>query len=109
MKQSKNIGIVLSGGGFKGVAHIGALKALKEAGLTPNFISGTSAGAIIGSLYAGDYSIEDIYTFFQNTSIFSLHKFSKKNQGFWILKNSLKICFSSFLKTLLNRYQKNCL
>ena len=46
------IGLVLSGGGIRGVAHLGVLNALKESGITPNIISATSAGAIIGALYA---------------------------------------------------------
>lgn len=46
------IGLVLSGGGIRGVAHLGVLNALKESGITPSIISATSAGAIIGALYA---------------------------------------------------------
>lgn len=46
------IGLVLSGGGIRGVAHLGVLNALKESGITPSIISATSAGAIIGVLYA---------------------------------------------------------
>ncbi len=43
------VGLVLSGGGIKGVAHIGAIKALEENNISPYYISGTSAGAIIGA------------------------------------------------------------
>lgn len=49
------IGLVLSGGGAKGVAHIGALKVLEEAGIPIDYISGTSMGAIVGGLYAIGY------------------------------------------------------
>ena len=69
MKTTKNIGLVLSGGGFKGVAHIGVIQALEEAGIIPGFISGTSAGAIVGSLYAGGYSPEKIKDFFKKNLI----------------------------------------
>ena len=48
----KKFGLVLSGGGAKGYAHIGVLKALEENGITPDFIVGTSMGAIVGGLYA---------------------------------------------------------
>jgi len=53
---SYSVGIVLSGGGVRGFAHIGALKALNERGIFPQVISGVSAGAIIGSLYADGYT-----------------------------------------------------
>ncbi|WP_271765737.1 patatin-like phospholipase family protein [Aquimarina algiphila] len=82
MKTSKNIGLVLSGGGFKGVAHIGAIQAIQEAGIKPNYISGTSAGAIVGSLYAGGYSPQEIRNFFQKTSIFNFNRFTRKKAGF---------------------------
>jgi NTE family protein len=55
-----NIGLVLSGGGTKGFAHLGLLQALNEAGIYPDIISGTSAGAIAGVLYADGYSPREI-------------------------------------------------
>ncbi len=48
------IGIVLSGGGIRGIAHLGVLKALKDKDITISTITGTSAGAIVGSLYANN-------------------------------------------------------
>lgn len=54
------IGLVLSGGGAKGLAHIGALKVLEEAGIHPDFIGGTSMGSIIGGLYAIGYDAKSI-------------------------------------------------
>jgi NTE family protein len=50
------VGVALSGGGSRGMAHIGTLLALEEAGLAPHFIAGTSSGAIIGGLYAAGYT-----------------------------------------------------
>ena len=46
--QRKKVGLVLSGGGAKGVAHIGVLKVLEEAGIPIDYISGTSMGEIVG-------------------------------------------------------------
>jgi len=46
------IGLVLSGGGMRGAAHIGAIKALEEHHIFPTHIAGTSAGAIVGAFYA---------------------------------------------------------
>jgi len=53
---SQKVGVVLSGGGAKGVTHIGVLKALEENGIPIDFITGTSMGAVIGGLYASGYS-----------------------------------------------------
>lgn len=53
--QRKTVGVVLSGGGAKGVAHIGALKVLEEAGIPIDYIAGTSMGAIVGGLYSVGY------------------------------------------------------
>ncbi|HEX2934371.1 MAG TPA: patatin-like phospholipase family protein [Bacteroidales bacterium] len=54
--QRPKIGVVLSGGGAKGLAHIGVLKVLEEAGIPIDYIAGTSMGSIIGGLYAIGYS-----------------------------------------------------
>lgn len=54
------VGLVLSGGGAKGLAHIGVLKVLEEAGIVPDYISGTSMGSIMGGLYAIGYSADDL-------------------------------------------------
>ena len=55
-----NIGLVLSGGGARGFAHLGVIQALNEAGIFPDVISGTSAGALIGVLYADGYTPGEI-------------------------------------------------
>jgi len=56
----QRIGLVLSGGGAAGIAHIGVLKAIEERGIPIDYITGTSAGALIGSLYACGLSPEEI-------------------------------------------------
>ena len=56
------IGLVLSGGGAKGIAHVGIIKAMEEEGLRPDFIAGTSMGSIIGGLYATGYSADQLDT-----------------------------------------------
>ncbi len=56
----KKVGVVLSGGGAKGVAHIGVLKVLEEAGIPIDYIVGTSMGAIVGGLYAIGYSVDEL-------------------------------------------------
>lgn len=52
------IGLVLSGGAAKGIAHVGVLKVLEEAGIVPDIVTGTSMGSIIGGLYAMGYSAD---------------------------------------------------
>ncbi len=59
-EKRPKIGLVLSGGGAKGIAHIGILKTMEEAGLTPDYITGTSMGSIIGGLYSIGYSAEEL-------------------------------------------------
>ena len=59
-EQRKKVGVVLSGGGAKGAAHIGVIKALEENNIPIDYITGTSIGAIIGSLYAMGYSPEEM-------------------------------------------------
>ena len=54
--SAQKVGLVLSGGGAKGAAHIGVIKALEENNIPIDYITGTSIGAIIGSLYAMGYS-----------------------------------------------------
>jgi NTE family protein len=61
MSEKKyNTGLVLSGGGARGFAHLGLIQALNDAGIFPDIISGTSAGALVGVLYADGYSPKEI-------------------------------------------------
>ena len=62
------VGLTLSGGGAKGFAHVGALKAMEELGIRPDIISGTSAGAVIAVLYADGYSPDEILDLFSGLS-----------------------------------------
>ncbi len=75
-------GLVLSGGGVRGVAHMGAIKALEEYGIYPSHITSTSSGAIVGALYAGGCTCEDILGFFKTTELFSFNNYAKSNPGF---------------------------
>lgn len=60
VSAGERTGLVLSGGGARGLAHIGVLKALHEHGIHPSAVAGTSMGSIVGGLYATGYSIEQI-------------------------------------------------
>lgn len=62
--KTYKLGLALSGGGAKGFAHIGVFKLLEECGLMPDVIVGTSAGALMGSLFADGYSADEIKELF---------------------------------------------
>ncbi len=75
-------GLVLSGGGFRGVAHIGVIKAMEEAGIQITHVAGTSSGAIIGSLYSAGYSYQEILEFVKGVNLFSIYKYAVNKPGF---------------------------
>ena len=81
MAKKHKIGVALSGGGAKGIAHLGVLKALEEYGIKIDIISGVSVGAIIGALYADGHSTEEINTFFQKNSLFQMVSFNLPKNG----------------------------
>ena len=58
--ERPKIGLVLSGGGARGIAHIGVLKVLEEVGIEPDYITGTSMGSVIGALYAIGYRSDQL-------------------------------------------------
>src|SRR5690606_26005539 len=66
------VGLVLSGGGAKGLAHIGVLKVLEEAGVRVDYIGGTSMGAIVGALYASGYDARELDSIFRTTELTTL-------------------------------------
>ena len=65
----QKVAVVLSGGGSKGAAHAGVLKALEENNIQIDYIIGTSIGAFVGALYASGYSPEEIENFFISTDL----------------------------------------
>lgn len=80
--STKNIGLVLSGGGAKAIAHIGLIEVLLENNIVPTIISGTSAGALIGALYAANYSPKEMISFFEDTPLFKMSLFAINKPGF---------------------------
>lgn len=89
------IGVVLSGGGIRGVAHIGFLKFLEEQGIRPTHYAGASAGSIVGSLAADGYSPEEMLQIAKEHKIFSMIKPSWPSLGLTALDK---------LPKLLNKY-----
>lgn len=74
-------GLVLSGGGVRGAAHLGLMKALEEYDIVPDYISGSSMGAIVGAFYAAGYSYQENLNFLKRTPLFALERFSFKKPG----------------------------
>jgi NTE family protein len=83
MAKSKKYktGLVLSGGGAKGFAHLGAIKALEENNIKPDVISGVSAGAIVGAFYADGFNTDEIFKLFTQKKLFKYFELAKPNVG----------------------------
>ncbi len=61
VRTRPKIGLALSGGGSHGIAHVGVLKVMEEAGLRPDYITGVSMGSIVGGMYAIGYSADSLH------------------------------------------------
>jgi len=81
MMPNDDIGIVLSGGGIRGIAHIGVLRALSERGIRPAHVAGASAGAIVGALYAAGYTHREMLDFFETKNPFRFFNMSITKPG----------------------------
>ncbi|HET7360876.1 MAG TPA: patatin-like phospholipase family protein, partial [Salinimicrobium sp.] len=116
-EKDPEVGLVLSGGGAKGLAHIGALKVIEEAGVQIDYIGGSSMGAIIGSLYAAGYSAHQLDSIFQETNFSVLIQdqlprsaktfYEKEDAEKYVLSlpfNNFKISFPSGLSRGQNLY-----
>ena len=71
-KKDVSVGLVLSGGGARGLAHIGVLKAIEQAGVKIDYIAGTSTGAIVGALYASGYTASQLDLMFKQVDFSTL-------------------------------------
>jgi len=93
-KENKDlkVGLVLSGGGAKGLAHIGALKVIENSGVQIDYIAGTSMGAIVGALYASGYSADELLVLFKQANFDELIRddFQRKNKSSFERKDSDK-------------------
>lgn len=79
---SPSVALVLGGGGAKGFAHVGVIKALEENGITPTLVVGTSVGSLVGSLYASGYNANQLERLALTTTDSELTDFTLSNQGF---------------------------
>ncbi|MGB5818566.1 MAG: patatin-like phospholipase family protein [Saonia sp.] len=118
-EKKLKVGLVLSGGGAKGMAHIGVLKVIEEAGVQIDYIGGTSMGAIVGALYASGYSATELDSIFKNTDFVALIQdnlprdaktfYEKENSERYALTlpfNNFKISFPSAISRGQNIYNE---
>ena len=96
--ERNKLGIVLCGGGIRGLSQIGILAALEENGIYPDVISGTSIGAIIGAFYASGYSPQDMLEVSKESKLYKLIKVSFSRKGISNMK---------YLENLLRKYLKD--
>lgn len=93
------IGIALSGGGARGFAHVGALKALEENGIRPDIIAGVSAGAIVAALYASGVPLSKMIKLFTDAKFRDFCELTVKGGGFFKIDK-----FKGFLRHALGDY-----
>lgn len=94
--QDVKIGLVLSGGGAKGFAHVGVLKVLEEQGIRIDYIAGTSMGAIIGGLYASGYNAKELDSVLKGYDLSGLvqDNLPRKSYSFYQKENDGKYAIS---------------
>lgn len=95
-KKKIKIGLALGGGGARGIGHIGVLKAFEELGIKIDYIAGTSAGSLVGALYAGGYDAKQLENIAKNIK----EKDIRTSRFFWrpssseSIENLIKKCFN---------------
>lgn len=111
-EHKPKIGLVLSGGGAKGLAHIGVLKVIEEAGIKIDYIGGTSMGAIVGGLYASGYNAQQIDSIFKVTNFDELLRdyIPRSSKNFYEKRNdeiyALTLPFNKLRVGVPNAYSK---
>ncbi len=90
-EEKYNVGLVLSGGGARGFAHLGVIQALNETGIFPDVVSGTSAGALAGALYCDGYPPREIMKFMKTDSRLSYMRPTLPRDGLLQISGIIKI------------------
>jgi NTE family protein len=94
--MKRKTGLVLSGGGARGIVHLGIIKALDEMGIHPDVISGTSAGAIAGAFIAAGYSADEILEIVKKGHFFSFSNIALSKAGIFSMKRFEQIYMQYF-------------
>ena len=85
------LGLALSGGGARGFAHLGAIKALEEAGFKPDIVAGVSAGSVVATLYAAGLSNDEILAIFRDAKFSDFAELTVPKNGFFSLDRFKKV------------------
>ncbi len=88
--SSQSVGLVLSGGGSKGLAHIGVIRALEENNIPIDYVAGTSIGAIVGGLYAVGLSPDEMEEIFRDDRFLNYYKGRIPDEQFYYFKKTAK-------------------
>lgn len=96
--KKNGFALVLSGGGARGVAHVGVIKVLEQLGLKPKFVVGTSAGSLVGSMYTQGYTADTIHKIIQDEQ--------KNFEKLTSLSNLIPKERTELLKSILEKYMK---
>lgn len=97
-EKKYRLGVALSGGGARGFAHVGALKAIEEAGLKPDIIAGVSAGSVVAVLYAAGIAIDDMPHIFDKKGFSDFVNMKMGNGGLMSLDKFKKIIMQAINK-----------
>ena len=107
--KNKSIGIVFSGGGVRGMAHIGLIRALIEFGVSAKVVSGSSVGALVGALYANGNSVDEMLSFFKETPLFKYNFITILKPGFLDTDRYFEVFKAYFPENTFHSLQKNLL
>ncbi len=99
-------GIVLSGGGARGIAHIGVLAALEYYGISPQYISGSSMGSLVGAFYAAGIKPAKIIDIIRSEKVYRLFNWNVPHQGMLNLKPVLKLMVEYIKEDSFEKLQK---
>lgn len=94
------IGVALSGGGAKGFAHVGSLRALEEYGIRPDALAGVSAGSVVAVMYAAGVPLNKMLKLFTDAKFRDFCEFTTKRGGFFSIDK-----FKKFLKKAIGSYK----
>lgn len=90
-RKPYKLGIAFSGGGARGFAHAGAIKALEEMGIKPDIVAGVSAGSVVATLYAAGRKPEEMLEIFSNQKFSDLCQLSVPKNGFFTMDGFKKL------------------
>lgn len=99
-RRPYRIGLALSGGGARGFAHAGAIRAMLEVGIRPDIVAGVSAGSVVAAMYAAGLTPEQMIEAFKSAKFTDFAELSMPRDGFFALDR-----FRGFLKEQLEPYR----